>query len=68
MKLTERTIMLTTKAGFTEIFWQTLIEKRRENPFLTEADIYETLEDEYIGTFGRRRYSNFQSFRRRRDQ
>lgn len=63
-RLTERAIKMTVKDGFTDLFWRAM----KDNTDKTQAQIYEELEEEYIAHFGRRRYSNYNSFRRRRDK
>lgn len=63
-QLTERAIKMTVKNGFTELFWQAM----HNNPDKSQTQVYEELEIEYLNYFGRRRYSNYNSFRRRRDK
>ena len=62
--INEKLIRMMTKDGFTEVFWETLKQKRVDNPNLSYIDCYEEIESEYISCFGKRRYTNFQSFRR----
>lgn len=62
-KITERCIRMMTKQGFVEVFWETLKDTK-----MTHEECYEVLEKEYVSAFSRRRYSNFMSFRRKRDE
>ncbi|NLX27951.1 MAG: hypothetical protein GXY59_03165 [Bacteroidales bacterium] len=52
------------KRGFFEVFAETLNEARESGSPITHRDCYENLEGEYFEAFGRRRYRNFESFRR----
>lgn len=65
-KLTEKTLKMTSKKGFIELFWAEMSKK--ENEGKTQEEVYQILENEYIRTFGKRRYTSFKSFRRRRDE
>ena len=61
-KMTDRALRMTTKKGFVTLFWEEVRKSDR-----THEEVYEMLEQEYVAVFGRRRYSSFGSFRRRRD-
>lgn len=61
-RLTARALRMTTKKGFTSLFWEEVGRGGR-----THEEVYEQLEREYVAVFGRRRYASFGSFRRRRD-
>lgn len=62
--ITEKMIRMMSKDGFTEVFWEHLKQQRVTNPKATYIECYEEIEQEYIACFGKRRYTNFQSFRR----
>lgn len=62
MRVTEKHIRMISRQGFIELFWETLSEGQ------THEEAYESLEREYKAAFGKRRYANFISFRRRRDE
>jgi hypothetical protein len=51
---------LLTQSGFIRKFYQQV----RENPDITQENAYEEVEMIYMKHFGRRKYSNFDSFRR----
>jgi hypothetical protein len=57
-----------TKKGFTQLFWEDFKQLQNENNKITHAEVYEKLEIEYKSEFKQRRYSNFKSFRTRRDK
>lgn len=62
--ITERILKMIERTGFIELFW---VEVRR-TPNITYEEVYERLEEEYVGAIGARRYANYDSFRRRRDE
>lgn len=62
--ITKTTIQMLTRKGFTELFWK----KFNSGNFKKHEDAYEQLEIEYETEFGIRKYKNFKSFRRRRDE
>jgi hypothetical protein len=62
MKVTARHIRMISRQGFIELFWEGLKD------WQTHEECYEALEREYKSAFGKRRYANFISFRRRRDE
>lgn len=64
-ELTPRILKMTTKNGFTELFWEVVNNDASKR---THEEIYNILEKEYMSVFHRRRYASFNSFRRRRDQ
>lgn len=51
-----------SRKGFIELFWESLKDGQ------THEECYESLERDYKAAFGKRRYANFISFRRRRDE
>ncbi len=65
--LTERQIQMLTKKGFVTLFWKDYASLSKQNPTVTHEQVYERLEKEYQAGTGQRRYSNFKSFRTRRD-
>lgn len=62
--MSPRYIQMIDRRGFINLFW----EKWKTNEFDRHEDAYENLELEYIDYFGCRRYKDFKSFRRRRDE
>lgn len=66
--LTNRQIQMLTKKGFIALFWEDYSRLCAENPCITHENVYELMEQEYISGTGQRRYSNFKSFRTRRDE
>lgn len=62
--MTERIIRMIDKKGFCEVFWETVQSQK----YTTYEAAYEAVESEYKSVMGRRRYKNFQSFKRRRDE
>ncbi len=62
MEITARVLQMITKKGFISLFWE---EVERAT---TQKEAYERLEKEYFKVFGKRRYANFNSFLRRRDE
>lgn len=62
--ITERILKMIERSGFIELFW----EEVKKTPNGTYEEVYERLEEEYKGAIGARRYANYDSFRRRRDQ
>ena len=64
-ELPPRILKMTTKTGFVELFWEVVNADQQQR---THEEIYNILEKEYMSVFHRRRYSSFNSFRRRRDQ
>lgn len=59
---------LVTDEGFIRAFWDTLREMRRDDPSVTQEDVYEALNDEYRKVFGEDRFKSFDAFRKRRDR
>lgn len=67
-KISVRVLKMTTKRGFIELFNEELHkEMRKGREGRTQKEIYEALEIEYTRAFKRRRYTSFDSFRRRKD-
>lgn len=67
-EVSTRVLKMTTKRGFIELFNEELYkEMRRGREGKTQKEIYEALEIEYTRAFKRRRYTSFDSFRRRKD-
>ena len=64
----QRQVQMLTKSGFVKLFWSDLRIKRKTNPEITHQQVYEELENEYAKVFCQRRYANFRSFARRRDE
>ena len=63
-EITPRVLKMTTKRGFIEELYK---EMRKGKGGKTQEEIYEGLETEYMRSFKRRRYTSFNSFRRRKD-
>ena len=66
--LTERQIQMLTKVGFIKLFWGDYSKLSKKDPTTTHEQVYELLEKEYMEGTGQRRYANFKSFRRKRDE
>ena len=67
-EITPRVLKMTTKRGFIELFNEELYkEMRKGKRGKTQEESYESLETEYVKSFKRRRYTSFNSFRRRKD-
>lgn len=67
-KISARVLKMITKRGFIELFNEELHkEMRKGREGRTQKEIYEALETEYTRAFKRRRYTSFDSFRRRKD-
>lgn len=62
--MSERYIQMIDRLGFINLFW----EKWKSNNYARHEDAYEALETEYLEFFGCRKYKDFKSFRRRRDE
>ena len=61
--ITERIIQMMDRRGLSICFGT---NENRE--IRSHEDAYEVLENEYFAVMGRRRYLNFKSFKRRRDE
>lgn len=59
---------LVTESGFIEEFWKRLRELRAANPYATQVDAYDSLNEEYRAVFGEDRFKSFDAFRKRRDR
>jgi hypothetical protein len=62
--VTARIIQMMDRRGFVDLFW----EAWQTGHFSKQEEAYESIEQEYTAVMGRRRYSNFHSFKRRRDE
>lgn len=62
MELSARVMQMMQKKGFISLFWGEVKLGK------SQKDAYEALESEYIKVFDKRRYANFKSFCRRRDE
>ncbi len=62
--ITERIIRMMDRKGFADLFW----EEIKTGKYVKHEDAYESMELEYFSVMGRRRYLNFKSFLRRRDE
>lgn len=62
VELTARLMQMMQKKGFISLFWEEVKHSK------TQKEAYECLETEYMSAFGKRRYANFNSFCRRRDE
>lgn len=58
-------ILMLTPSGFRDVFWDELAKKRKENPGITQKEVFDLLNEEYYRVFGVYRYSDYDSFRRR---
>jgi len=59
---------LVTDDGFIAEFWRRLAEMRRDNPDVTQEDVFYILNDEYREVFKEDRFKSFDAFRKRRDK
>ena len=59
---------LVTDEGFIAAFWDRLTEMRKEDPSVSQEDVYESLNEEYRSVFGEDRFKSFDAFRKRRDK
>lgn len=66
--MNHRAVQMLSKTGFTALFWTDLARARSGNPKITHQQVYEAMETEYKAEFNQRRYANFNSFLRRRDE
>lgn len=62
MEITARVLQMISKKGFISLFWE------EAESCSTHKEAYERLENEYFQVFKKRRYANFKSFLRRRDE
>jgi hypothetical protein len=60
--------MLATQRGFIDLFWERFQEARKEDPHVTQEEVFDALNEKYLNTIGCTRYSCFDSFRIVRDK
>jgi hypothetical protein len=51
------------RKGFLDIFYEDLQAKRKENPKISEREVFDCLNQEYYEAFNRLRYSDYNSFK-----
>ena len=59
---------LVTDAGFIEEFWRRYREMSAADGSVTQQQVYESMEEEYMSVFGEYKYKSFDAFRKRRDK
>lgn len=60
-------IRMLTKQGFADLFWERLQQAKKDDPCVTQEEIFHVLNEKYMAVIGCERYSSYDSFRRRRD-
>ena len=58
-------IRMFTRKGFIEVFWEELQAQRKENPKISEKDVFDKLNEKFYSVFNEFRYSSYDSFRQR---
>jgi len=61
-------IRMFTRQGFIEVFREELKARRKENPKITEKEVFDSLNQKFLEVFNEFRYSSYDSFRQRLDK
>ena len=66
--LSSQVIRMLTREGFIEVFWEELKAMRAVNEKVTHEEVFNRLNELYYKSFGTYRYSDYSSFKRRKNQ
>lgn len=55
-------------AGFIDEFWRIYRDMVKDDPSVTQEQVYERLNDQYREVFGIDRFKSFDAFRKQRDR
>ncbi len=54
--------------GFIEEFWRLYREKSKDDPTVTQEQVFDMLNEQYLEVFGIYRFKSFDAFRKQRDR
>jgi hypothetical protein len=60
-----KVIRMFTHAGFAEVFWEELQERRKDDPRVSREAVFDVLNEKFYSVFNEFRYSSYDSFRQR---
>jgi hypothetical protein len=61
-------VRMFTRQGFIELFWERLCEARKENPTVSQEEVFNILNERWYEAMRSYRYGSFDSFRKVRDK
>jgi hypothetical protein len=63
IEVDEQIIRMFTREGFTEVFWEELLQQRKTNPKISEKAVFDSLNQKFYNVFREFRYSSYDSFK-----
>jgi hypothetical protein len=61
-------IRMFTRQGFIEVFWEELQRLRKENPKVSEREVFDIMNGRFYEVFNEFRYSSYDSFRQQKNR
>lgn len=65
IEIDEDILKMFSHQGFKDLFWYNFKEAKKENPSVTQEDVFNMMNDKWIKVIGYPRYSCYDSFRQR---